>query len=191
MIVPAWQRLAIEWRHAWPVRFAHHPLCARHRHETWRVGRAFLCRGCLSLAAGVTAGTIATLGFGGDWVSIAAAVLTPIVLLGSWPRWYALLPRLLRDLLRVALGLWLTIGAAAVVLSGPLLWPAVPMVALAWWAYRHQRIKVMARRCDGCPELGRGVCSGYAEHARAMRAIADDLESRLVLSSAPGVGGPD
>jgi hypothetical protein len=189
-MLPAWQQRAIEWRHAWPVRFAHHPLCARHRHETWKLGRLYLCRGCVALAAGITAGTTAVVGFGGPWFAAVAAVLTPIVLAGSWPALYARLPRAIRDALRVLLGLWLTIGAATVASAWPWLWPVVPAVALAWWAYRRQRQRVMARRCDGCPELGKGVCSGYAEHARAMRAIADDIEARMVLSGVQGFGDP-
>ena len=99
MDVPALQRIAIEWRHAWPVRFAHHPLCARHRHETWRIGRLYLCRGCASLAAGLVAGTSAVLAAGGAWTAVASAVLLPVVLLPSWPAWYRRLPRPLRDAL--------------------------------------------------------------------------------------------
>ena len=186
MSVSVFQQRAIEWRHAWPVRFAHHPLCARHRHETWRIGRLNLCRGCASLASGLAAGTIAVIVAGGPWTAVATAVLAPLVLLLSWPPWYPRLPRWSRDLLRVALGL-LVATLAHAVFSAPLQWwPAVLFGAAAWWLFRRQRARVNARRCDGCPELGRGICSGYAEHARAMRAIADDLESRMAVDSSQG-----
>ena len=180
MDVPALQRIAIEWRHAWPVRFAHHPLCARHRHETWRIGRLYLCRGCASLAAGLVAGTSAVLAAGGAWTAVASAVLLPVVLLPSWPAWYRRLPRPLRDALRMALGFLVASGSHAVFVAPAMLWPCIPLAGTAWWLFRRQRARVNARRCDGCPELGRGVCSGYAAHTHAMRAIATELELRLL-----------
>lgn len=185
MTIGARERRAIEWRHAWPVRFAHHPLCARHRHETWRIGRLNLCRGCASLACGLVAGTTAVIAAGGPWTALASAALAPLVLLASWPAWYPHLPRWSRDLLRVALGLALATGAHAIFSAPLLLWPFVPLAAFAWWQFRRQRARVNARRCDGCPELGRGVCSGYAEHARAMRAIADEIERRILADLQP------
>jgi hypothetical protein len=178
-------RLAIEWRHAWPVRFAHHPLCARHRHETWRIGRLHLCRGCAALGVGLALGSVAVLGIGGPWTMAVAGVLAPLVLIGSWPPWYRHWPRLLRDLLRVALGLLLATGTYVLASAPFIAWPILPVAAALWWAYRRRRAQVNARRCDGCPELGRGVCSGYTPHAQAMRAIAADLEARLVDAAPP------
>lgn len=167
---------AIVWRHAWPVRFAHHPLCARHRHETWRIGALYLCRGCVSMFGGLALGTGLAIAAGGAWTASLAALLAPLVLLLSWPRWYPRVPRRLRDLARFALGLLIALGSHAI-FSAPLrLWPLLLLGAALWWLYRRQRVRVNAHRCDGCPELGRGVCSGYAPHARAMRAIAADLE---------------
>lgn len=180
MSLGRFRRSTIEWRHAWPVRFAHHPLCARHRHETWRIGRLNLCRGCASLAAGLVVGTTAVVFAGGAWAPIAAAVVAPVVLLLSWPAWYGRLPRGLRDALRALLGVAIATGAYAIASSPFTSWPLAPAAGVAWWLFRHQRARVNARRCDGCPELGHGVCSGYAEHARAMRAIASEIELRLV-----------
>lgn len=174
-------RRAIEWRHGLPVRFAHHPLCARHRHETWRIGRMYVCRGCVSLASGLAIGTASVVLAGGAWSAVVAAALAPLVLVFSWPTWYPLLARPLRDLLRIALGLAITTGTHAV-FSAPLqMWPLALLAVSPWFVYRRQRARVNAHRCDGCPELGRGVCSGYAEHTRAMRAIAEELEARMML----------
>lgn len=179
MNVSALTSRAIEWRHAWPVRFAHHPLCARHRQETWRIGRMFVCRGCASLALGLATGVGAVFTFEAISSAWLAATLAPIVLLLSWPTWYPRLPRVMRDLLRAALGA-LIVCTSHAVFSAPLqLWPVLPLFLATWWLYRRTRARVQLRQCDGCPELGRGVCSGYAVHARAMRAIAEELETRL------------
>jgi hypothetical protein len=185
--VSALSSRAIEWRHAWPVRFAHHPLCTRHRNETWRIGRMYLCRGCVSLAVGLTVGTAAV--FTVEAVSSAwlALALAPIVLALSWPTWYPRLPRTVRDLLRGALGLLIVCTSHAVFSAPPKLWPVVPVFIAIWWLYRRTRARVQRSRCDGCPELGRGVCSGYQLHAQAMRAIALELEARMEADlSAPG-----
>ncbi len=179
MNVSALTHRAIEWRHAWPVRFAHHPLCARHRQETWRIGRMFVCRGCASLALGLATGVGAVFTFEAISSAWLAATLAPIVLLLSWPTWYPRLPRVMRDLLRAALGILIVFTSHAV-FSAPLqLWPVLPLFLAAWWLYRRTRARVQLRQCDGCPELGRGVCSGYAVHARAMRAIELELEARM------------
>ena len=181
-------RLAIEWKHAWPVRFAHHPLCERHRQEAWRIGRLNLCRGCASLGLGLAVGSGAVLGFGGPWAITAAWVLLPLVLIGSWPSWYRRMPRVVRDGLRIGLGLLVAVGTYGVASAPAVAWPALPVAAALWWVYQRQRVRVNARRCDGCPELGRGVCSGYAPHATAMRAIAADIEARML--GTPVLVGP-
>jgi len=188
MTVSSLTRRRIEWRHAWAVRFAHHPLCARHRHETSRLGAMHLCRGCASLIGGLALGTLLAVSVGGPWTATVAALLAPLVLGLSWPTWYPRVPRPLRDVARLALGFLIALGSHAI-FSAPLrLWPLLLLGAALWWLYRRQRARVHARRCDGCPELGRGVCSGYAIHARAMRAIAADLEARMEATI--GIGAP-
>lgn len=145
----------------------------------------YVCRGCASLALGLALGTGAVLSTPGAWVTWLAMSLALPVLVLSWPSWYPSLPRLLRDGLRAALGV-LIACASGVVIGAPLRWwPVLVLGAALWWAYRQQRARVQRRRCVGCPELGHGVCSGYTEHARAMRAIAADLEARLELRSPP------
>ena len=74
MTVSPFTRRAIEWRHAWPVRFAHHPLCARHRHETWHIGSVYLCRGCVSLMGGLALGPGSVIIAGGPWTGLVAAM---------------------------------------------------------------------------------------------------------------------
>ena len=177
-------RSAIEWRHAWPVRFAHHPLCARHRHETWRIGRMFVCRGCASLALGLAVGVGAVLLAPGAWVSWMTLALAVPVVVWSWPRTYPSLPRPVRDALRAALGLLIALASHTVFSAPAQWWPLLPLGVAVWWVYRGHRAAVQRGRCTGCPELGHGVCSGFAEHARIMRAIAATLEARLEVGGA-------
>lgn len=183
-------RWAIEWRHGWPVAFAHHPLCTRHRHETWRIGRLHLCRGCAAMGAGLVIGTTAVLATPGPWVAALALALAVPVLLLSWPRLWPRLWRPLRDLLRLALGLLIPLATHAIGSDPFGLWPLLPAAALLWWTYRQARRRVQARRCEGCPELGRGICSGYALHAQAMRVIAAEIEERLLPELAGGGSPP-
>lgn len=174
----------LQLRHDWPVRWAHHPVCSRHRLETLKLGQLYLCRGCLSLAAGLVAGNVAVWTYGTFWCTWAVALLAAPVIVLSWPNWYRQLPRALRDVLRVALGL-LIVSATGILANGPWwAWSLLPAVAGLWWVFRRARVQVLARRCAGCPELGGGVCSGYAPHARAARAISAALEARIAAAMA-------
>ena len=142
------------------------------------MGGVYLCKGCVSLAAGLLLATTAVLLIPGAWVFTAAACLLPTVLAVSWPRWYSKLPRRIRDISRFALGTLIAFGSFSV-FSFPILWPALVLSFMAWSFYKRQRRQVLAHRCDGCPELGRGVCSGYARQIQAMRAIEAALEAEL------------
>lgn len=178
-----WLRL----RHGWPVRWAHHPLCARHAHETWRIGRLHLCRGCVSLALGVGGGTAAVLAAGGPWCAWTLAAIGPAAFAASWPPLYHRLPRWLRDLLRVATGTSIALIAWVAGSWPALAWPLLPALGLLWWRFRRARERVLARRCLGCPELGAGeVCSGYRLAADCARALEADLEVRVMAKLSGG-----
>lgn len=172
----------LSWRYSWPTRFAHHPLCERHRIETWRIGRLHLCRGCASMGLGLLLGTSAVWMLGTDWTGPLLLALGLPLLLGSWPRWYPRWPRPLRDLLRLALGVCIPALTAWTALHPLLALLVVPIVLLGLARFRRARIAVNARRCEGCPELGQGVCSGYALQVQAQRRLALELEARLLRS---------
>ncbi len=175
--------LAVRWlhlRHDWPVRWAHHPLCRRHSHETWRMGQLHLCKGCVSLAAGLIAGSVAVITQGGAWCVFALLLLTPVTFGWSWPVVYQRLPRWSRNLLRFSAGLSITFAAWTLATYPSLAWPLLPLYAGLWLAFRQSRRSVLAGRCNGCPELGRNViCSGYTRHAVASRGIEAALEARM------------
>jgi hypothetical protein len=187
-----WLRL----RHGWPVRFAHHPLCARHAHETWKLGRLHLCKGCIAMAGGLLLATVAVLAAGGTWCVWALALVGPLAIALSWPPFYQRLPRGLRDLLRVATGATIALAAWVAGSYPGLAWPLLPALLLLWWLFRRSRKKVIAARCNGCPELAApGVCSGYALQAACARALEDELEARMGAGLAgsgalpQGIGG--
>jgi hypothetical protein len=167
-------------RHDWPVRWAHHPLCARHRHETWRIGRLHLCRGCSSLALGALAGVSLVSMAGGPWCTWALLALAPPVVWSSWPPRYRRLPRACRDLLRAGSGFVVVFAFWSTWHFPAQSWPALPILYATWRAFVPLRARLQARACDGCPELGAGgVCSGYALHAASVRAIEAQLEREL------------
>lgn len=172
----------LHMRHDWPVRWAHHPLCQRHAHETWRIGRLHLCKGCVSLAAGLIAGSSAVLAFGGAWCVVALLLLMPITFGLSWPAIYQHLPRWSRNLLRFSAGFSITLAAWTLANHPAIAWPLLPLYAGLWCAFRQSRRRVQASRCNGCPELGRNaICSGYTRHATASRAIETALEARMAI----------
>jgi hypothetical protein len=167
-------------RHDWPVRWAHHPLCARHAMETWRIGRLHLCRGCSCLALGAAGGGLAALATGGPWCLWALALLAPPVLLLSWPPRYPCLPRALRDALRLGAGVLVVLAAWSTWHFPAQAWPALPLLFLTWRGFVRVRARVQARACDGCPELGAGgVCSGYRLQAACVRSLEAQLERDL------------
>jgi hypothetical protein len=173
------------------TRLENDPLCSRHGHESWRFGRLHLCRGCLSLAAGLLSATAAVWILGPAWCVWALTWMLLPVLALSWPRWYRELPRSLRDLLRVGLGVLIVATTAVVATEPTYAWPLLPLSVWLWWRFRRARVQVLARRCDGCPELGRGVCSGYTLHAQAARAISAELEARIEAALASSVSAQD
>lgn len=164
-------------RHDWPVRWAHHPLCARHAVETWRVGQLHVCRGCTSLVAGLVGGGLGVLLAGGAWCLWALAAIALPVLVLSWPPRYRRLPRALRDLLRLGAGLVAILAAWATWHYPTMAWPALPGLFLLWRGYARVRARVQAHACDGCPELAApGICSGYALQASCLRSLQSQIE---------------
>jgi hypothetical protein len=169
-------------RHDWPVRWAHHPLCARHAVETWRIGRLHVCRGCSSAALGATGGGVAVLVAGGAWCLWILLLLAPPIILLSWPPSYKNLPRAFRDLLRIGAGALAVIAVWATWHYPMQAWPTVPLLLMAWRVFARARRRVQARACDGCPELGAaGVCSGYALQAACMRVLEARIERDLAV----------
>ncbi len=136
------------------------------------------------MALGLAVGVGAVLLAPGAWVSWMTLALAVPVVVWSWPRTYPSLPRPVRDALRAALGLLIALASHTVFSAPAQWWPLLPLGVAVWWVYRGHRAAVQRGRCTGCPELGHGVCSGFAEHARIMRAIAATLEARLEVGGA-------
>lgn len=179
-------RAASWWRHAWPYRWAHKPLCERFTHDVVRLGRLNLCRGCLALWSGVLgAGALAFAGI--PTAKTAALILTillPTVAILSHPSLHARWPRPVRDLLRASAGAAVPLALQALARGRPIEGLAAigalgGVVAL----HRMRRAPQRAAMCDGCPELDRpGICSGYRLQARATTAHERRMEENLIAS---------
>lgn len=174
-----WRSAQLEWRHTWRLRYAHHPLCERHRHETIELGGMVVCRGCLAMGTGLLLGSATVIGAGGAWCEPLLLGLSTPLLLASWPPWYRHLPRRLRDALRAGLGLAIAL-CTYVLASDPLGgWPWALLYVGSWMLFKRSRARVLARRCEACPELGRGICSGFRRQADAARRLSLALEAEL------------
>lgn len=181
-----WER-RVWWSWTWWFQFAHGPLCRRFRSDTLRLGRLHLCRSCTILYAGFALALLLVLAFCGDglWPLLAVgSLLVPLVVL-SEPRRYSRFPRLLKDVLRLAAGVFL--GLLLGLLVTPWWWVTLaaigPLLVLHRVFARFRR-RVKTHDCDGCPELGcPGVCSGYAQQAQAIRGYSAVIEEQLNQSA--------
>ncbi len=176
MIIPRpglWLRLRLHlvllW-HSWPTRWAHKPLCARFRGDVLRLGRLHLCRSCACAYGGLGCGLAMVLWMRPLAVTIHGPVLA-LVLGGSLPFWYRYWPRPFRDVLRLALGMSVSLPLAllgtdrAVVAAASWL-----LLIMAWCLYRQHRARHRATVCSGCHQLHRArICSGFRRHAAGLR----------------------
>ena len=178
------QERASWWRHAWPYRWAHKPLCDRFTQDVVRIGRLNLCRGCLALWLGALGtGALALAGaLTGGRATLILTILLPAVAVLSHPRLHAGWPRPVRDLLRASAGASAAL-ALQVLLGGR---PIEGLVALAALGgvlalHRRRRAPLRAAMCDGCEEQHRaGVCSGYRLQARATATHERRMEEALL-----------
>ena len=173
----------LELRYRWTFQWAHHPLCTRFEHDVLRWGLLHLCRSCTALGFGLAAAalvwTLAPIPSYAMHVGLvlgAAAILVPL----GRPRIHARLARPVRDASRGATGALIVSVLAFVPTGRPLAAVALglPLAGAAWWLARR-RNDARASRCDGCDELGRGVCSGYARQAERLRAWEEQAAARL------------
>lgn len=177
-------RLRERWNwlgHSWWFQWAHKPLCDAYREDVLRLGRLRLCRGCSALWFGVLAG--------GAWVSAAplesGTTTTLFVALYlvcaalSHPTMHSRWPRFVRDGLRAASGLLLPL-AFGVAIRGELLLGSVLTAVLVatYFGYAKLRSPRRLAKCSDCPELGLGICSGYAVQGTAIRAWEEAASRR-------------
>jgi hypothetical protein len=171
------------WRHAWPYRWAHKPLCDRFDRDVVRIGPLNVCRGCMALWTGVLgAGALALAGIVSAGTSVLAlTILLPTVAILSHPTLHARWPRPIRDLLRAGAGAAAPLALQSIVGGRPI----EGLVALGALAgvialHRVRRAPQRARMCDGCAELTQsGICSGFRLQALATSAYERELEKDL------------
>ena len=171
------------YRLSWPFRWAHAPLCQRRRHDSFRLGRLWLCRSCTLFYTAMLES------IGGTWILSLETVWGFVTLSGfaflvvplSYPPWYENYPRWSKDLLRSAAGV--VLGGLLVLLFSPLSEAAaltLLILYLIFRRYKRRRLELGDHGCEGCPELGRGtICSGYILQANAFREYRDRIDEEL------------
>jgi hypothetical protein len=178
-IVFAWFWLRCTYAFNW----AHRPLCARFRDGVLRVGRAYVCRSCTLVYASAAATALLI------WAA-PSSVPSPFVFYAlfvfvmtlSCPALYERFPRPAKDVVRVATGALLALMVQFFVAG----WWGLGLLNAAVFAacyrlYLAQYKQWKLRACDGCPERGGGICSGFrmqADGVRAYEAAAEDYLGR-------------
>ncbi len=168
-------RLYTLWlRWAWPFNWAHHPLCERFDKDVLRLGPLHACRSCVAVYTGIVMTGIACWVWSERLVEINPlwiVVIAGVTVVGSFPRIYKNVPRIVRDILRGGMGVLIAL-ALALILSGN--WPVgIPMtiiLALFWYVYFKIRKGRRLRSCEGCPEFtAKGICNGYSLQVARIR----------------------
>ncbi|MGE0431467.1 MAG: hypothetical protein AB7S36_04340 [Planctomycetota bacterium] len=176
------------WRHMWRYALAHKPLCERFAPHVLRIGSVHVCRSCALMwtAAAASFGALLAIGATTGWLlALLPALAGPVVVL-SVPALYDRWTRPMRDLLRALLGA--TVAMLALLwLQGALVAAAVATVSLLiarrLFVRQHRRRSLDA--CAGCPELDRrGVCSGFARQADAVRRLDEAIVARMQMHPA-------
>ena len=177
-----WLWLACSYRFRW----AHRPLCARFRSGIIRLGGLHLCRSCVCAYGGITS-CVLLLALLRPSVAAAGMALggmgiPTLALSGPWC--YKKLPRVVRDLLRLAMG-------AIIALCGYLLLcreliiavPIAIVLLIFWMGYFKVRRKQRLHACDGCEELSdKGICTGCRLQAEGVRRYEETATQLYIVS---------
>lgn len=163
-------------------RWAHRPLCARFRSGIVKVGGVHVCRSCLCAYCGIIVCVLSAMALR------PSVTLTSIILAGlavptlalSGPWCYGKLPRTLRDVLRLAMGVVMALCGYLLFCGQLVVAAAVAAVLFVFWrAYLRARRTRRLHACDGCEELSdEKICSGcrvQADGARRYERIATQL----------------
>ena len=177
-----WLWLVCSFRFRW----AHRPLCGRFRGDVVRVGGVHLCRSCVCAYCGmiICGVLLAALQPAVTTTGLSLAVVGMVTLVMSGPWCYKTLPRLVRDVLRWAMGAVIAMvgylfACGELIIAAP----AAAVLWVFWRVYLQKRRGRRLRACEGCEELEvRGVCSGCQVQAEGVRRY-EEAATRLYLAS--------
>lgn len=183
-------RLYLRWlwlARSYPFLWAHKPLCARFREDVLRFGHVHLCRSCLCLYLGLATGLVLPVAESkpaGDPAGWVLGVLLAVTLVLSGPGVYKKLPRRVRDLLRFALGLSISLWFWRLLAGDVLLSLVLFLITLfSWWRYRGPRVTRKKEACLACAEFtGRGICSGFARQAELIRRYEEEATDYVLAT---------
>ena len=173
----ALQKRLLWFKHSYKFRWAHDPLCERLGSGVLRIGPhadpwIYLCRSCLIVySSAIVGGLVLFLGSVGP--DAAAALFTALSLVAlplSFPAIYERLPRSVKDIARLSLGL--AVATAPFAFLGRPFWAAaiVGVNLIAWRVFGKIRKTKKDQGCEGCPELRPNyICSGFEVQALGAR----------------------
>lgn len=173
--------------HAWKFIWAHKPLCSHFSRDVLKLGSIYLCRSCLFAWLGIIIGTVSLLFSTPFWQSRADLLLSGALLVTiplSFPPVYKKLPRFLRDILRLLMGLVLPLTIFTLVnVDLRVGITAAATIFLFWYFYFKVRKQRKLHQCDHCSELkAGGVCSGFTRQACAVRKYEERATAMLMAS---------
>ncbi len=191
---------ALWLRKTYPFLWAHKPLCEKYREDVIAIQGISLCRSCLFVYLGITAGVLFYLIAACFYKAYSAgnlvgmeryftaflypllAALSCLVMLFSSPYFYKKMPRKIRDLLRFFLG-FLIPSFLSLLLFGKILFPLLFLLIffLCFRVYSRKRVKRKLRICFDCTEYSEEhICSGYILQSELIREYEEEATEYLL-----------
>ena len=159
-------------------RWAHKPLCNHFKKDIILLGNMYLCRSCVFTYFGIFVGTGFTIfsKISSYNISIFLVALLLIILPLSHPVIYKKTPRLLKDMLRLNLGIMISFSILLLLYYQKITLPLVIIgISIPFCkAYYQKRSTRKIKFCEECSEYQtESICSGYYMQANLIREYED------------------
>ena len=152
-----------------PYRITHHPLCGPFNGHTVNIFKKDVCRGCLFWYPGILFGLILGFIFSINWVdAIPLAILQISLVIPTLLQLIIHLPRKIKDLGRLLLGLATGFSILIVLMPGSPVWYGRLIVLFVFLlifipltVIRNDKNEAICRNCPEFPLRQSNSCTGY------------------------------
>lgn len=182
----------LKWKMFGWFYFSHHPLCKNYGQEVFSINGMYICKGCTEVYA-FTFITIVVVFILNLFHFLSVPILIVIALLSLAPsvigNFYHFKVRIIKDFIRISLGIGIGIGLAQVIILPELIDKvlAVLVILLAYFTFRFTRTlpnnKQTIILCSNCEQFNDQSCENYKKVFKAegdySRIISDYIQKKL------------